>query len=126
MAVTISQYRAAIGLWNRRLIYGKSYNKKMFNHLNDVNAKKLIGSIIIMNLVFIGILNYVVTDQNLSMSIMSMQCLKAFLAISGVEQNPGPMFMAQQSTIEKIKKDGRKGTLYLSTRHKSTQEIQRL
>ena len=65
-----------------------------------------------MNLVFIGIMNCVATDQNLSMSIMSMQCLKVLLVISGVEQNPGPMFMAQQSAIEEIKKDGRKEIFY--------------
>ena len=69
------------------------------NHLKDTNIKKLIGLTIIMNLVSIGIMNCVATDQNLSMSIISMQCLKALLVISGVEQNPGPRCMDQKSAF---------------------------
>ena len=75
------------------------------NHLKDTNIKKLIGLTIIMNIVSIGIMNCVATDQNLSMSIISMQCLKALLVISGVEQNPGP------SAFEEIKKDDKKRTV---------------
>ena len=78
----------------------------MSNYLNDTNIKKLIGLTIIMNFVSIGIMSYIATDQNLNMSIISMQCLKALLVISGVEQNPGP------SASEGIKKDGRKDTVY--------------
>ena len=106
MGVSISQYRASIGLWNRRMIYSRSYNKVMSNYLNDTNIKKLIGFTIIMNFVSIGIMSFIATDQNLNMSIISMQCLKALLVISGVEQNPGP------SASEGIKKDGRKETVY--------------
>ena len=102
MGVSISQYRASIGLWNRRMIYSRTYNTEISNHLNDTNIKKLIGLTIIMNIVSIGIMNCVATDQNLSMSIISMQCLKALLVISGVEQNPGP------SAFEEIKKDDKK------------------
>ena len=100
MGVTISQYRAAIGHWNRRIVHGNSYIKETSNHLNDENTKNVIGLFIIVSLVFSGLLNSVVTDQNLSMSIMSMQCLQALLVISGVEQNPGPM--SQQSIIEEL------------------------
>ena len=100
MGVTISQYRAAIGHWNRRIVHGNSYIKETANHLNDENTKNVIGLFIIVSLVFSGLLNSVVTDQNLSMSIMSMQCLQALLVISGVEQNPGPM--SQQSIIEEL------------------------
>ena len=78
----------------------------MSNYLNDTNIKKLIGLTIIMNFVSIGIMSYIATDQNLNMSIISIQCLKALLVISGVEQNPGP------SASEEIKKDGRKDTVY--------------
>ena len=97
------------------------------NHLKDTNIKKLIGLTIIMNLVSIGIMNCVATDQNLSMSIISMQCLKALLVISGVEQNPGP------SAFEEIKNDGRKRTVYYDSQdgdmnHKinDTQDIQEI
>ena len=78
----------------------------MSNYLNDTNIKKLIGLTIIMNFVSIGIMSYIATDQNLNMSIISIQCLKALLVISGVEQNPGP------SASEGIKKDVRKDTVY--------------
>ena len=80
----------------------------MSNYLNDTNIKKLIGLTIIMNFVSIGIMSYIATDQNLNMSIISIQCLKALLVISGVEQNPGPRCMDQQSAFEEIKKYGRK------------------
>ena len=78
MGITLSQYRAAIGRWSSRMVPNKdSYSEETSGYPYDGNAKRAIGSIIIMSLVCIGILNSVVMDQNLGIYVPYKQAVFA-------------------------------------------------
>ena len=101
MGITLTQYRAAIGLWSRGSAQTKiSCTMNSSEPLYKENINSVVGLINIMCLVCIAVSNFLVLDQSLSATLMSRQCLQALLLISGVEQNPGPM--SQQDIIEDL------------------------
>ena len=101
MGNTLSQYRAAIGLWNRPSAQkNKPYDRDTAKSLHSGNINNVVGFVYIMCLVSIVLLNSVSLDLDLNATLMSRQCLQALLVISGVEQNPGPV--SQQEVIEEL------------------------
>ena len=101
MGISLSQYRAAIGLWRRLPVQSKkSYDMSGYETLHGKKISNVIGLMNIMNLVCIILLHSAVLDLGLSTSLMSRQCLQSLLIISGVEQNPGPT--GQQEIIDEL------------------------
>ena len=101
MGNTLSQYRAAIGLWNRPSAHkNKPYDRDVAESLHSENMNNVLGFLNIMCLVSIVLLNFVTLDLGLNTTLVSRQCLQALLIISGVEQNPGPV--SQQEVIEEL------------------------
>ena len=101
MGITLTQYRAAIGLWRRGPAQSKvsctmNYSEPLYRE----NINSFVGLINMLCLVCIAVSNSLAMDQSLSATLMSRQCLQALLLISGVEQNPGPM--STQSIIEDL------------------------
>ena len=101
MGISLSQYRAAIGLWRRLPAQSKkSYDMNAYESLHGKKINNVFGLINIMNLVCIVLLHSAVLDLGLSTSLMSRKCLQSLLLISGVEQNPGPI--SQQDIIDEL------------------------
>ena len=99
MGISISQYRAAIGLWRPS---AKSENNDVTNLYESMQRGKInnvIGLVNIFSVVSIIVLS-TTSELGLSASLISYQCLQSLLAISGVEQNPGPV--SQQNAIEEL------------------------
>ena len=87
MGISLSQYRATIGLWYikcwRSSAQVNSNLHYLINHTCLNNRNKLLGLINIASLICITL--------GLGASILSKQCLQVLLIMSGVEQNPGPV-----------------------------------
>ena len=101
MGISISQYRSAIGLFRR-----PPANMKEFNDSNSYKSMQrgkiniALGLINVISLLSIIVLHSTTSELSLSASLIAHQCLQALLAISGVEQNPGPV--SQQNVIEEL------------------------
>ena len=101
MGISLSQYRAAIGLWRRPSAV--STNLDALNSFESIQRGKInnaIGLINIFCLVSTITLLFAAPELGLSASLMTRQCLKTLLVMSGVEQNPGPA--SQQNAIEEL------------------------
>ena len=104
MGITISQYRAAIGLWNRPTAPSKkAYETGTSESLHCGQIDLLVSLTHIICIVCIVLSNCKATDLGLGATLMSRQCLQALLAISGVEQNPGPVSLeSQKKAIDEL------------------------
>ena len=101
MGISLSQYRAAIGLWRRPSAQSKkSYDTDAYESLHSWKINNVLGIINVLSLICIILSKSALIDLGLTSSLMSRQCLQSLLIISGVEQNPGPT--GQQDIIEEL------------------------
>ena len=101
MGISLSQYRAAIGLWRRpSALSKKSYDIDAYESLHSWKINNVLGLINVLSLICIILSKSALIDLGLTSSLMSRQCLQSLLIISGVEQNPGPT--GQQDIIEEL------------------------
>ena len=82
MGISLSQYRAAIGLWR------PSAQCKL-SLLMDITLLRASDKTCALGLINIASLISIIVG--LTATIISRQCLQALLLISGVEKNPGPV-----------------------------------
>ena len=82
MGISLSQYRAAIGLWRP----SAQCKLRFFIEINQMRSSDMTN---VLGLINIASLISIVLG--LSATIISRQCLQALLMMSGVEQNPGPV-----------------------------------
>ena len=91
MGISISQYRAAIGLWGRPSAVATNFDAlNSFESIQRGKINNAIGMINIFCVLSTITLFFAAPDLGLNASLMTRQCLKTLLVISGEEQNPGP------------------------------------
>ena len=98
MGISLSQYRATIGLWyNKCWRPSAQVNSNLHYLINQTclnNKNKLLGLINIASLICITL--------GLMATILSKHCLQVLLIMSGVEQNPGPVTQSPKDILEEL------------------------
>ena len=98
MGISLSQYRATIGLWyNKCWRPSAQVNSNLHFLINQTclnNKNKLLG--------LINITSLICTILGLMATILSKHCLQVLLIMSGVEQNPGPVTQSPKDILEEL------------------------